>query len=172
MNKYEFNALFFTLSQLCIIFAVPSTGKVTFVLYYVLHGIALGGINSALTNLIFEHIPGEKAADALAVTQAFAGLAGFVATLTVSPLVSYIQKSGNRIFGMPVYAQQLVTVLALAFKVVIPKMIDEGYSFVNIRELFEIKGITPKPFEGHTWLNVTNGGDESHPVWNHIIELN
>lgn len=58
-----------------------------------------------------------------------------------------------------------------ALEVVIPKMIDEGYSFVNIRELFEIKGITPKPFEGHTWLNVTNGGDESHPVWNHIIDI-
>jgi Na+/melibiose symporter-like transporter len=104
-------------SQLCIIFAVPSTGKVTFVLYYILHGIALGGINSALTNMIFEHIPGEKAADALAVTQAFAGLAGFLATLAVSPLVSCIQKSGNRIFGIPVYAQQLVTVLALLFTV-------------------------------------------------------
>lgn len=57
-------------------------------------------------------------------------------------------------------------------EVVLPKLIAEGYTFVNLRELFEIKGITPKPFEGHTWLNVTNGGDESHPVWNHIIELN
>lgn len=104
-------------SQLCIVFAVPFTGKVTFVLYYILHGIALGGINSALTNLIFEHISAEKASDALAVTQAFAGLAGFLATLAVSPLVSCIQKSGNSVFGIPLYAQQLVTVLALVFTV-------------------------------------------------------
>jgi len=109
--------IFFGLAQLSIVFAVPSNGKVMFILYYIFNGIALGGINSALTNLIFEHIPKEKCADALAITQAFAGLAGFLITLCVSPLISYIQSCGNSIFGIPLYAQQFVSLLALIFTV-------------------------------------------------------
>ena len=109
--------IFLALSQLCVVFAIPSTGKVLFTLYYILHGIALGGINSALTNLIFDYVPSEKRADSLAITQAFAGLTGFLITLCVSPLVSLIQKNGNTLFGLPLYAQQAVTVIALLFTV-------------------------------------------------------
>ena len=109
--------VFLALSQLCVIFAVPETGKVAFVLYYILHGVALGGINSALINLIFDYVPTEQRSDSLAITQAAAGLTGFLTTLFVSPLVTLIQKNGNRIFGLPLYAQQFVTVIALIFTV-------------------------------------------------------
>lgn len=110
--------IFYALSQLCVIFAVPSNGMVTFLLYYILHGIALGGLSSALVNLIFDYVPVEKRADSLAITQAFAGLTGFSVTLLVSPLVSHIQSNGNTFFGIPLYAQQLVTILAFFTSVV------------------------------------------------------
>ena len=110
--------IFLGLSQLCVIFAIPSTGKIMFILYNILHGIALGGINSALINLIFDYVPIEKRADSLAITQAFAGFTGFLTTLCISPLVSYIQNNGNKIFGLPLYAQQFVTILALLFTVI------------------------------------------------------
>ena len=86
-----------------------------FILYSILHGIAMGGINSSLTNLIFECIPREQGADALAVTHACAGLTGFLTTLCISPLVSHIQHNGNTLFGLNIYAQQVVTVIALVF---------------------------------------------------------
>lgn len=88
-----------------------------FILYNIFHGIALGGINSSLTNLIFDYVPLEKRADSLAITQAAAGLTGFLTTLCISPLVSYIQNNGNKIFGLPIFAQQFVTVIAVAFTV-------------------------------------------------------
>jgi len=109
--------IFLAVSQVCVIFAVPATGKVMFILYYVLHGIALGGINSALINLIFDYVPLEKRADSLAVTQALAGVTGFVTTLLISPLVAHIQNNGNTVLGMPIYAQQLVTFFAFLFSV-------------------------------------------------------
>ena len=107
--------IFLGLSQLCVIFAVPATGKILFVLYNILHGIALGGINSALINLIFDYVPIEKRADSLAITQALAGLTGFLTTLCISPLVSFIQSNGNKVFGLPIYAQQFVSMIALVF---------------------------------------------------------
>lgn len=110
--------IFMAISQICVIFAVPATGKAMFILYNVFHGIALGGINSALINLIFDYVPQEKRADSLAITQALAGFTGFLTTLCISPLVSYIQKNGNTVFGLPIYAQQLITTIALIFTVV------------------------------------------------------
>lgn len=105
--------IFSALGQICIIFAIPSIGKVMFVLYYILHGISLGGINSALINLIFDYVPVEKRADSLAVTQSLAGLTGFLGTLCISPLVTYIQDNGDTFLGMPIYAQQFITIIAL-----------------------------------------------------------
>ena len=106
--------MFLGLAQLCAILAVPNTGKVMFVLYYIFHGIALGGINSALINLIFDYVPVEQRADSLAITQAIAGFTGFITTLLISPVVSTIQSSGNKVFGFSAYAQQFVSIIALA----------------------------------------------------------
>ncbi len=105
--------LFSALAQGCMIFAVPSTGKVMFIGYHIFHGIAFGGLNSALTNLIFDYVPAEKRADSLAITQAFAGVAGFLTTLAVSPLVTHIQAKGNTVLGLPIYAQQLMSALGV-----------------------------------------------------------
>lgn len=102
---------FLMLSQICVVFAVPSNGKIMFVFFGILNGIALGGINSALTNLIFDYVSPEKRADSIAITQAVAGLTGFITTVAISPLVAYIQENGNKVFGIPMYAQQFVSVL-------------------------------------------------------------
>ena len=104
------------LSYLCVVFATPKTGIVMFVLYNIFHGIAFGGINSALTNLVFDYSPEERRASSLAVSRAIAGLVGFLTTLVTSPIVTLVQKNGNSIFGITVYAQQmlsLVSVLAI-----------------------------------------------------------
>ena len=106
--------VFLGLAQLCVVLAVPQTGKVMFTLYYVFHGIALGGINSALINLIFDYVPINQRADSLAITQAIAGFTGFITTLLISPVVSHIQNSGNKVIGMPIFAQQFISVIALA----------------------------------------------------------
>jgi hypothetical protein len=66
-----------------------------------------------LTNLIFDYVPEEKRADSLAITQAFAGAIGFLTTLAVSPLVTLIQANGNTVLGLPVYAQQLMSVFGV-----------------------------------------------------------
>lgn len=99
---------------LCCTFAVPANGKIMFLIYGICHGIAMGGINSALINLVFDYVPASARADALALSQAAAGTSGFFSALVFSLLVSRIQRNGNRLFGLPIYAQQAVSVIALA----------------------------------------------------------
>lgn len=105
--------VFLALAFLSTALAMPATGTVAFLLYFLFHGIASGGINSALTNLVFDYTSHEERADALAISQAIAGTVGFLTSLAVSPLVTLIQKNGNRVLGIPMYAQQLLSVVSL-----------------------------------------------------------
>lgn len=105
------------LGYLCAACAVPANGKVMFTLYYLFHGTALGGINSALINLVFDYVPVEKRADSLAICQSASGLAGFLATLAASPLIAHIQHN-NTLAGISVYAQQVVSVISLVIIII------------------------------------------------------
>lgn len=90
-------------------FTVPANGRVMYLIYTALYSMAMGGVNSASTNLVFDYALPEQRSAALSVYSSVGGLAGFLATLLVSPLVAYIQGAGNRLFGMPVYAQQVMS---------------------------------------------------------------
>lgn len=102
---------------LCAAFAVPANGRILFAGYYICHGVAQGGINSALINLIFDYVTPDKRADSLAICQAGAGIAGFLTTLAVSPLVTAIQQNENTLWGLPIYAQQVLSAAALIITV-------------------------------------------------------
>ena len=110
--------MFLGISQLCALFAVPSNGVVMFSLYYFLHGIAMGGINSALINLIFDYVDPEKRSDSLAITQSVSGIVGFLTTVCMSSLVFMIQNNDNMFFGIHIYAQQLCTLISLIFTII------------------------------------------------------
>lgn len=97
--------------------SVPGNGKIVFTLYSVLDAVANAGINSALINLVFDYAPYELRSEALALQRTVYGLGGFFATLAVSPLITYIQASGNRFFGLSVYAQQVTSVVAATLTV-------------------------------------------------------
>ena len=101
------------------IFTVPANGKVLYTAYYMLNAVAMAGINSATINLIYDYVDKEKRVGALALSSTFSGFAGFFTTLAVSPLVSYIQKNGNTFLGLNVYAQQVVSAIAVILLIVL-----------------------------------------------------
>ncbi|MBQ9704241.1 MAG: MFS transporter, partial [Clostridia bacterium] len=107
------------LAFLCNVFCVPSNGKIMFTAYRILYSIAMGGINSALINLCYDYVSTEKRVHALALTQALAGLAGFLSTLASSLIVDKIQTNGNKIFGISAYAQQFMSLVAFLLTVIV-----------------------------------------------------
>ncbi len=101
------------------IFTVPSNGKVMFTLYYCIYAVSMAGINSGLLNVIFDYTdPGDIAA-ALGVKYAVGGLVAFGASLVGSAILSAVQKNGNTVFGIHMYAQQLLTVIAFVLCLVL-----------------------------------------------------
>lgn len=101
------------------VFTVPSNGKIVYTIYYVFYAIAMGGINSAAINLIYDYTDRERRVGALAIRGLFAGFAGFFTTLAVSPLVDYIQAQDNRFLGMDVYAQQVLSAISFLLVAVV-----------------------------------------------------
>lgn len=114
-------------------FCAPENGKVFYTMYYICYAIAMGGINSALINLCYDYVEEEKRSDALAVSLAVAGIFGFLSTLAVSPLVTYIQSNGNTFLGMNVYAQQVLS--AIAFLLTVVTIIYVSISLVKIQKI-------------------------------------
>lgn len=100
------------------VFTVPANGVIFYTVYYVLYAAAIAGVNSALTNLVFDYVDHNMRSNALAVLQALSGLMGFLMTLAMSALVSWIQENGNSLFGLSVYAQQVTSAVAFLFIIV------------------------------------------------------
>ena len=100
-------------------FTVPDNGKVCYTVYYMLYAVAMAGINSATINLIYDYVDKEKRIGALALKSTFCGFTGFFTTLIVSPLVGFIQKNGNELFGGRVYAQQVVSFISAAILIIL-----------------------------------------------------
>lgn len=107
------------LAYLVNVFTVPANGSWCYTLYYMMTAVASAGLNSAKFNLVFDYIPADRRSNALAVSQALSGVVGFVTTLIVSRLVSFIQESGNMLFGISVYAQQVCSLLAFVLTILL-----------------------------------------------------
>jgi MFS family permease len=110
-RMFEKTMLLLALAYACVAFATSSTGKIMFALYYIINGICMGGLNSGLTNLVFDNAEHDKRADALAICQAMGGTVGFLTTLGASTAVTAIQNAGNTVFGLHLYAQQLLSAI-------------------------------------------------------------
>jgi len=129
LGKYADKTSFARMLKICYIFAAagfvmitltkPSNGHVMFTLYQILYAVSMGGINSAEINLVFDYVSPDKRKNALAVKQTIYGLCGFLATLAVTPLVNYIQYSGNKLFGITLYAQQVLSFISLVLTIIL-----------------------------------------------------
>ena len=134
-DKYSFARMLqicFTIAGVAFLvnaFCRPENGMVVYTIYYTLNAIAMGGINSALINLCYDYVTPDKRTDALAVSLAISGVCGFLTTLAVSPIVSAVQKNANTVFGMSIYAQQLLS--ALAFVMTMLTMLYVTFSMVK-----------------------------------------
>lgn len=98
------------------IFTVPENGKILYTIYYCLYAISMAGINSALTNLVYDCVHGDGRRSALAISSALGGVCGFSATCLMSPVVAKIQSAGNQLLRMHLYPAQFVS--AVAFSIV------------------------------------------------------
>lgn len=77
-------------------------------IYLVLYYISMAGINSGLINIVFDYANEKSRTAVLGIKSAIGGLCGFFATIVGGWILDAVQRNGNKIFGITVYAQQLL----------------------------------------------------------------
>lgn len=97
-------------------FTLPIFGGVRLnafvILYNIIYGVYMAGANSGLLNITFDYVSHENRRYAIGAKSAVGGLFGFLASLVASPFVAFMQKNGNRVFGITVYAQQIMSLIS------------------------------------------------------------
>lgn len=119
LNMFNVCFLFMAAAFAVNIFTTPENGRILFPLHYLLFALGSAGITSGEINLIYESVEREQRMGALALKSTLSGLAGFAASLLVSPLVDRIQANGNRFWGMHLYAQQVLSAITLSITVIL-----------------------------------------------------
>lgn len=100
-------------------FTVPANGKIFYTAYYCLYAIAMAGINSSMSNLIYDCVQGPGRLGALAISSALGGVCGFISTCIMSPVVAFIQGQSNRLLGLNIYPAQFVSAVAFVITVLL-----------------------------------------------------
>lgn len=121
------------------IFTCPANGKILYPIYYGLYCISMAGINSAMINLIYDYVQPEDRTGALAFNQSVSGVAGFLVTLALTPVMRSIRNKGNVLFGRTVYAQQIFSAVSL---LIVAALIT--YLCTVIKKLTRTKNETPE----------------------------
>ena len=100
-------------------FSNADTGKITFTLYSIISAISMAGINSGILNLTFDYVKEENRSVAIGWKSAIGGVAGFLASCIESVFIEKIEANGNKIFGLTVYPQQILSLVSAVILVIL-----------------------------------------------------
>ena len=78
-------------------------------LYLLLHAFYMAGTNSGMTNITFDYVSHENRRFALGIKSAIGGFIAFLATLAVRVCVDAYPDGVFKIFGTPIYTQQILS---------------------------------------------------------------
>ena len=97
---------------LAMVFTAPQT-RWLYIAYACFYGFAMAGINGGLINCIYDYLPHEDRAIALGFKNAIEGILAFFTALLSGAIMSKIQENGGfRIWGINLYAQQILSILS------------------------------------------------------------
>ena len=83
------------------------------VAFTVLYHMSLAGTNQNNYNMTYCYLEEDYIIHGLAVNDGLRGIVGFLSSLCGSRILSAVQKNGNRIFGVSLYGQQVLSAISL-----------------------------------------------------------
>ncbi len=83
------------------------------VVYTVFYNISLAGTNQNTFNITYSYVDKAYITQAMALKSSIGGICGFGASLLAGKILNVIQANGNTFLGVPMYAQQLLSLISL-----------------------------------------------------------
>lgn len=94
------------------IFTTPES-RYLMIVHIVLYNACLAGIGANMLNITYSFLPAEYFVQASAIKNSIGGICGFLASVVASKFLGYIQSQGNMLFGIHVYAQQVLSIVSV-----------------------------------------------------------
>ena len=98
------------------------------ILYTILYNVSCAGTGQNLLNLTYSYVDRKYFVQASAIKASISGVCGFLASTVGGVILSAVQANGNKIFGITVYGQQLlsgISLLLLIFGILFVKLVVE-----------------------------------------------
>ena len=108
--------MFAALSFAALVFVTPST-RYLIIVQALLYRICLAGSNQNMMNITYSYVDNRYFVQATAIKNSIAGLCGFGASLLGSRILAWVQANDNRVFGIPMYGQQLLGLISCTITV-------------------------------------------------------
>ncbi|MBQ3072579.1 MAG: hypothetical protein IJD20_04730, partial [Oscillospiraceae bacterium] len=93
------------------VFTTPST-RYLIIVFTILQKASLGGTVANMENITYSYIDVKYFTEAMAIKNGVSGIAAFLASLLGGVLLERIQSAGNTLFGIPVYGQQVLSLIS------------------------------------------------------------
>ena len=93
------------------IFTTPTTW-VLVIVHTILYNCSIAGTSENSFNMIYNYVDSKYFAQAMALKNCISGIIGFGASIVGGWILAYVQANGNQIAGVPVYGQQVLSVLS------------------------------------------------------------
>ena len=111
--------VFASVAFLFVALSTPQNGYVVFTLYRLVN-VFYGAANAvSATSLLFNIVPPNDRTSAIAVNTIISGATGFCVTLIISPILNLLQSLNISLFGIQIYAQQILALASLVLTLVI-----------------------------------------------------
>ena len=99
------------------IFTTPETWWLVIV-FTVLFNASMAGISQNLLNIIYNFVDEKYFVQASAIKNSIGGICGFLIALLGGALLDSVQASGNNVFGMTVYGQQILSAISFVILII------------------------------------------------------
>lgn len=88
------------------------------VLYSILYSCCFAGTNQNSYNMTYSYVESKYITQAMAIKNSIGGICGFAASVLAGKILGHIQENDNQIFGMRIYAQQLLSAVSFVLVVI------------------------------------------------------
>lgn len=94
------------------IFTTPDS-KYLIIVHTLLYSACFAGIGVNMLNIVYSFVPSEYFVEVSAIKNCVGGVCGFLASFVAGQFVDYMIARGNHLFGIRVYAQQILSLVSV-----------------------------------------------------------
>lgn len=98
-------------------FSSPSTWF-CIVIYQIFYNVSIAGTNQNMNNIVYSYVPADYFVQASAIKNSIGGIVSLLSSLLGARILAAVQSNGNKLFGITLYGQQILSVLSFTVLII------------------------------------------------------